>query len=214
MQYRPLLATIAIGLGLGLTAQTPSQPKLFTYYRTATDNTWQWKPIQVDAPLTLTVDAGGLAHLTAAVQTPRLISVPAASPTLDATQGSTFKLLLDRDVSPIFMSVMSGQSITVILTQDSAGGHKVNWPATVARACAPSTAGGVSTIVDFVADTNVIWAKSCTSSEAATIISGPTRSAPTTPPPAGELACWFDVDGSYKCMDSSGKISGMIQYPQ
>ena len=50
-------------LGVCVIGQTPNPPKLYTYYKTATDTAWQWKSFVIDPPFTLAPDASGQVHL-------------------------------------------------------------------------------------------------------------------------------------------------------
>src|ERR1051325_3813550 len=111
--------------------------------------------------------------------------------------------------SSTLVNAKAGQSLTFIITQDSTGGRAFMWPANVGRACAISTMPNVASTVTAVYDGAYANATQCTTSEAATLISGPTRSAPATP--ASGLACWFDGTGNtWKCKDRNGNLFASV----
>jgi len=56
-----ILALAAVAIAAN--AQAPTFPRLYTYYMVPPSTTWAWQPVEVDSPITLTVDSAGLAHL-------------------------------------------------------------------------------------------------------------------------------------------------------
>lgn len=50
-------------LAVFVSAQAPSVPRLYVYWMLPGDIAWSWKSVTIDAPLVLTKDASGNAHL-------------------------------------------------------------------------------------------------------------------------------------------------------
>ena len=130
-----------------------------------------------------------------------------ATPAFDASQCNTFSLTLGATAvsGSTLTNAKAGQSLTFLITQDTAGGRTFVWPSNVPHPCAISPGSNVSTIVNAVYDGTSANVTSCTTSDTATLISGPTRTAPSAP--AAGLSCWFDsTDNTLKCTDPSGNI--------
>ncbi len=136
------------------------------------------------------------------------------TPAFDATNCGAFALTLG--ATPVTGSTLvnarPGQQLTFIITQDAAGARTFVWPANVVHVCAISQAPGVSTIVSAVYDGSVANATDCTTTDTATLISGPTRSSPSAP--AAGLNCWFDTlaggGGALKCKDATGAVRAAV----
>ncbi len=134
-----------------------------------------------------------------------------ASPTFDAAQCNMFSLTLGSTAvtGATLVNAKAGQTLTFLINQDQSGGRLFAWPGNVAGACTISGTAGVSTTVTAVFDGVKANTTQCSTSEAATLIAGPTRSAP--PAPASGLNCWFDGGGStWKCKDSSGAVHAAV----
>jgi len=74
IQRYALLSTLA----LSVTAQTPVTRKPYIYWWQPGDSLYTWKPLVVDPPLTVTVDATGQFHLSMPAPTPSLMFIPPA----------------------------------------------------------------------------------------------------------------------------------------
>ncbi len=134
-----------------------------------------------------------------------------ATPVFDAAQCSAFSLTLGSTqvTSSTLVNARPGQELTFIITQDQTGGRPFVWPTNVVHPCAVSTTANVSSTVSAIFDGNNANANYCTTTEAATLVTGPTRSAPGTP--ADGLACWFDAAGNtWKCKDGSGAVHAAV----
>jgi hypothetical protein len=145
-------------------------------------------------------------------QSAQLCTVSAsATPVFDAAQCSVFSLTLGGTAvtSSTLVNARPGQELTFIITQDQTGGRPFVWPTNVVRPCAVSTTANVSSTVTAMFDGTNANANYCTTTEAATLVTGPTRSAPGTP--ADGLACWFDAAGStWKCKDPGGSVHASV----
>jgi hypothetical protein len=133
-----------------------------------------------------------------------------ATPVFDGGQCSTFSLALGETAvtSSTLVNARAGQTLTFIISQDQTGGRAFSWPANVKHACVASGSPAASTIMTAVFDGANAEATSCTTSEAATLITGPTRVAPATP--STGLSCWFDASGTWKCKDTSGNVRASV----
>ncbi len=134
-----------------------------------------------------------------------------SSPVFDAGQCNTFVLTLGSTAvtAPSLVNAKAGQALTFVINQDGTGGRAFAWPQNVAGACVVSGGAGVSTMVTAVFDGTTANATECTTTEAATVMSGPTRGAPQAP--GTGLTCWFDAGGStWKCLDSGGNTHAAV----
>jgi hypothetical protein len=137
-----------------------------------------------------------------------------ATPVFDASTCGVFVLTLGATAvtGSTLVNAQSGQQLTFIITQDATGGRAFTWPVNVTHVCAVSQAAGVSTIVSAVYNGSIANATDCATTDAATLISGPTRSAPATP--SSGLNCWFDTlsggGGALKCIDANGAVRAAV----
>ena len=155
----------------------------------------------------LSQNADGSLTTAKALNPPLCTVTLSASPAFDASQCNTFSLTLGS--TPVTGSTLSnakaGQSLTFILIQDATGGRSFVWPTNLLRACTISATAGASTVLTAIYDGTNATATNCTTSDTPTLITGPTRAAPSTP--ASGLACWFDsTDNTLKCKDASGNV--------
>jgi hypothetical protein len=98
-----------------------------------------------------------------------------------------------------------GQQLIWIYTQDTSGGRTVSHPANLLHACTVSGTPNVRTMITAVFDGSNAYTVDCTADDAATLISGPTRTAPATP--ASGLAVWFDSTANTLLVkDLSGNV--------
>ena len=134
-----------------------------------------------------------------------------ASPVFDAAQCNTFSLTLGSTAvtGTTLVNAKAGQTLTFLINQDQSGGRTFAWPQNVAGACAISATAGVSTTLSAFFDGTKANTTQCTTSDAATLITGPTRGAPPTPPSG--LSCWFDTGGAtWKCKDTGGAVHAAV----
>jgi hypothetical protein len=133
-----------------------------------------------------------------------------ATPAFDAARCDTFSLTLGGTAvtASSLVNATPGQSLTFIINQDQSGGRAFPWPSNVTRACSVSTSAGVSTILTAVYDGTTANATYCTTTDTATLVSGPTRGAPSAP--ASGLSCWFDTAGTWKCKDPGGNVYAAV----
>ena len=137
-----------------------------------------------------------------------------ATPVFDASTCGVFALTLGATTvtGSTLINAQAGQELTFIITQDATGGRAFPWPANVTHVCAISQAPGVSTIVSAVYNGSLANATDCATTDAATLISGPTRNAPATP--SSGLNCWFDTlsggGGALKCKDANGAVRAAV----
>jgi hypothetical protein len=134
-----------------------------------------------------------------------------ASPAFDAAQCNAFVLTLGATAvsGASLVNARAGQTLTFFINQDQSGNRTFSWPANVLGACAVSTTAGVTTMVTAVYDGTNANATQCTTTDTATLISGPTRGAPQTP--AAGLSCWFDAAGNtWKCKDTGGNVHAAV----
>lgn len=98
------------------------------------------------------------------------------------------------------------------VTQDGTGGWLLTYPGTFQGFCAPSGTAGVVTTIWFVYDGSTnYYQMSCNSTDPGVLISGPTRSAPGTPP-VSTLNLWFDSTSTFvRQKDPSGIIYQMAK---
>jgi len=139
---------------------------------------------------------------------------PSATPVFDASLCNAFSLTLGATAvtSTSLVNAQPGQELTFIINQDAAGGRPFVWPANVTSVCAISGSPSVSTIVTAIYSGVSASATDCTTSDTATLITGPTRSAPATP--SSGVSCWFDAltggAGVLKCKDASGSVRAAV----
>ncbi len=134
-----------------------------------------------------------------------------ASPVFDAAQCNSFSLSLGSTAvtGATLVHAKAGQMLTFLISQDQTGGRSFTWPQNVAGACTISATAGVSTTLTAFFDGTKANTLQCTTSDAATLIAGPTRSAPSTP--VSGLSCWFDASGAtWKCKDTSGAVHAAV----
>jgi hypothetical protein len=130
-----------------------------------------------------------------------------ATPAFDASQCNAFGLTLGGTTvtSSTLLNAKAGQSLTFTIVQDATGGRSFIWPTNLLSVCPVNPAAHTSTAVTAVFDGINANATSCTTSDVATLIAGPTRSAPGTP--STGLACWFDSSANtLLCKDPGGNI--------
>src|ERR1035438_4277675 len=130
-----------------------------------------------------------------------------ATPAFDASQCNAFGLTLGGTTvtSSTLLNAKAGQSLTFTIVQDATGGRSFIWPTNLLSVCAVHPAAHPSTAVTAVFDGINANATSCTTSDVATLIAGPTRSAPGTP--STGLACWFDSSANtLLCKDPGGNV--------
>lgn len=196
-------------------------------YSCSESNTWAavGAPNAVGATGQLTFNNGGSAGGSNVLQngdgsvmatsgwSQRICNIPTSSyPVFNAAQCNIFSLTLGETPSELSLTgAKAGQELVFIVTQDAAGNRELLWPANVVAACDVSASSGASTIVTAIHDGTNARATGCATSDAATLIEGPTRSAPETPR-SGELACWFDAAANtWKCKDPSGGVSTTVR---
>jgi hypothetical protein len=130
-----------------------------------------------------------------------------ATPAFDASQCNAFGLTLGGTTvtSSTLLNAKAGQSLTFTIVQDATGGRSFIWPTNLLSVCPVNPAAHTSTAVTAVFDGINANATSCTTSDVATLIAGPTRSAPGTP--STGLACWFDSSANtLLCKDPGGNV--------
>jgi len=130
-----------------------------------------------------------------------------AAPVFDASQCNAFSLTLGSTTvtGSTLLNAKAGQSLTFTIVQDATGGRSFIWPTNLLSVCTVNPAAHTSTAVTAVFDGANANATGCTTSDLATLIAGPTRSAPGTP--SAGLACWFDSSANtLLCKDPGGNV--------
>jgi hypothetical protein len=130
-----------------------------------------------------------------------------ATPAFDASQCNAFSLTLGSTTvtGSTLLNAKAGQSLTFTIIQDATGGRSFTWPGNLLSVCSVNPAAYTSTAVTAVFDGTNANAIGCTTSDLATLIAGPTRSAPGTP--STGLACWFDSGANtLLCKDPGGNV--------
>jgi hypothetical protein len=129
------------------------------------------------------------------------------TPAFDASQCNAFSLTLGSTTvtSSTLLNAKAGQNLTFTIVQDATGGRSFVWPTNLSSVCSVNPAAHTSTAVTAIFDGTNANATSCTTSDSATLIAGPTRSAPGTP--STGLACWFDsTANTLLCKDPNGNL--------
>lgn len=125
-----------------------------------------------------------------------------------STSPQTFGMTLTGNVTSSTLDTTNatpGQQLIWIYTQDTSGGRTVSHPANLLHACTVSGTPNVRTMITAVFDGSNAYTVDCTADDAATLISGPTRTAPATP--ASGLAVWFDSTANTLLVkDLSGNV--------
>jgi len=130
-----------------------------------------------------------------------------ATPAFDASQCNAFSLTLGSTTvtGSTLLNAKAGQSLTFTIVQDATGGRSFIWPTNLLSGCPVDPAANTSTAVSAIFDGTNANAMGCTTSDLATLIAGPTRSAPGTP--STGLACWFDSSANtLLCKDPGGNV--------
>jgi hypothetical protein len=101
-----------------------------------------------------------------------------AAPAFDASQCNTFSLALGATAvtSSSLANGKAGQFLTFIISQDGIGNRSFAWPSNLLHACAISSTPNAATMVTAIHDGVNANALDCTTTDAATVISGPERS--------------------------------------
>jgi hypothetical protein len=165
----------------------------------------------VAAGSSLSQNQDGSVSATKAFNPPLCTVGLSANPVFDAAQCNSFSLTLGSTAvnGATLVNAKAGQALRFLINQDQTGGRSFAWPQNVAGACAISASPGVSTTLTTFFDGAKAVATQCTTSEAATLIAGPTRAAP--PAPASGLSCWFDAAGAtWKCKDTGGGVHAAV----
>src|ERR1035438_2042814 len=130
-----------------------------------------------------------------------------ATPAFDASQCNAFSLTLGSTTvtGSTLLNAKAGQSLTFTIVQDATGGRSFIWPTNLSSVCPVNPAAHTSTAVTAVFDGTNANTIGCTTSDLATLIAGPTRSAPGMP--SAGLACWFDSSANtLLCKDPGGNV--------
>jgi hypothetical protein len=143
-----------------------------------------------------------------------------ATPAMDATSCNgtpgtyiSFKLgPLAQNASPTFSNGIAGREYAIEVYQGASTPFTVTWPGNMPGGCDVDPGLGNRTVLTGVMDStgSNLLIKSCAYiDQASTIISGRTRSAPSTPA-AGNLSLWFDsTDNTVEAKNSSGTVFKM-----
>jgi hypothetical protein len=144
-------------------------------------------------------------------------ATPAIDPTsCNGTPGTfgTFKLgPLAQNASPTFSNGVAGQEYAIQVYQGGSSPFTVTWPGNIIGACAVDPGLNNRTILSGVADSTGanLFIDTCSYiDQASTIITGPTRAAPSTPA-SGILSLWFDsTDNAVEAKNSAGTVTRMV----
>lgn len=139
-----------------------------------------------------------------------------ATPTFTvASHIQEFEVTLTGNVNSSTLSgAASGDFITFRIIQDGTGSRTFAWPTGFSNACTISPTASVETKQIFYWDgTTAVPQGPCTSTDTATFMMGPTRSAPGSNPPASNLFSWFDsTSNTQEWSDSSGNITTAVKH--
>ena len=135
-----------------------------------------------------------------------------ATPTFNLAAANRWEpgLMTGNVTSVTFTNKVAGMRFSVVWTQDGTGGRTVAYGASASGTCSVSSTASVATTQQFeiASDGTTVLGVGCTSTDAATLISGPTRSAP--PPPTSGLSCWFDSTlNTQACIDPASVVTVM-----
>lgn len=144
-------------------------------------------------------------------------ATPAVDPTsCNGTPGTygAFKLgPLTATTSPTFANGSAGRKYTIQVYNGSTA-QTLNWPAAIVGPCTIDPAVNSRTEVTGTMDaagTSLLVEACSYLDQAATVIAGPTRTAPATPA-ASTVSCWFDsTNATIQCKDSSANIFSAVK---